>query len=196
MKLTDEKLKTMLAFVFKNKDQILSLADYFDPSDIENGKLNIPDYMVNVGLKDKILNIEQAKAYLKDYTVLFQNDCIMLDLRINIKQLGPIAAKYLISIKDFKFGDGNSKLYATFKEDVTSLGNVMQSMALKALMGNGTCLQKVIQLVNCEFIYVDGHNLMIDLGKIDIINKVSDIFELNYIGSNDGQIKFSFYYCG
>nr|WP_315025078.1 hypothetical protein [uncultured Aminipila sp.] len=196
MKLTDAKLKSLIAFILKNKKDLITLTDYFEYQDIENGILKIPDYFINVGIKDKIVNIGQIHNYLKDYTVLFQSGCILLDLRLNLKQLGPISAKYMISIKDFRFSDDFTRIYATFQEDVSSLGNIMQSMALKAAISGGTALQKAVKLTNCNFILIDDHNIMIELSKFDIIKKVSEFFEINYIDSTDGCLKFNFYYSG
>lgn len=196
MKVTDAKLKSLIAFILKNKKDLITLTDYFEYQDIENGILKIPDYFINVGIKDKIVNIEQIHNYLRDYTVLFQSGYIILDLRLNLKQLGPISAKYMISIKDFRFSSDFTRIYATFKEDVSSLGNIMQSMALKAAISGSTALQKAVKLTNCDFIFIDGHNIMIELNKFDIIKKVSELFEINYIDSTDGCLKLNFYYSG
>lgn len=195
MKLTDTKLKNLIVFLLKNKKELITLTDYFEPHDIENGILKIPDYLINVGIKDRIVNIEQIRNYLIDYTVLFQNGCIMLNLQLNLKQLGSINAKYMFSIKDFRFSNDYTRIYATFQEDVNSLGNVMQSMALKAALSGTTALQKSVKLTHCDFILIDGHNIMIDLSKFDIIKKISELFELNYIDCTDGCLKFNFYYC-
>lgn len=196
MKLTDAKLKSLMAFILKNKKDLFTLTDYFEYQDIENGILKIPDYLINVGIKDKIVNIEQIHNYLKDYTILFQGGCIILDLRLNLKQLGPISAKYLISIKDFRFSGDFTRIYATFNEDVSSLGNIVQSMALKAALSGSTALQKAIKLTNCDYILIDDHNIMIELSKFDIIRKVSELFEINYIDCTDGCLKLNFYYLG
>lgn len=196
MKLTDAKLKSIIAFLLKNKAELVTLTDYFEYEDIEKGLLLLPDYLVNVGIKDRLLKAGKIDEYLKDYSVVFQNDYIMMDLRLNLKQLGPVAAKYMLSVKDFNFSQGGCRIYGTFKEDVTSLGNVMQSMALKALLTNSTCIQKATQLTGCDFIFVDGHNIMIDLSKFDAVKKISEALEINYTGCNDGQLKFSFYYVG
>lgn len=196
MKLTDAKLKGIIAFLLKNKAELVTLTDYFEYEDIEKGLLLVPDYLVNVGIKDRLLKAGKIDEYLKDYSVVFQNDYIMMDLRLNLKQLGPVAAKYMLSVKDFNFSNEGCRIYGTFKEDVTSLGNVMQSMALKALLTNSTCIQKATQLTGCDFIFVDGHNIMIDLSKFDAVKKISEALEINYTGCNDGQLKFSFYYIG
>ncbi|MHC1721586.1 MAG: hypothetical protein AB9836_00125 [Aminipila sp.] len=194
--MNDVKLKSLIAYVLKNKKDLITLMDYFEYQDIENGILKIPDYLINVGIKDKIMNIGQTRQYLKDYTVLFQSGCILLDLRLNLKQLGPISAKYMISIKDFRFSDDFTRIYATFQEDVSSLGNIMQSMALKAAISGSSALQKAVKLTNCDFIFIDEHNIMIELSKFDMVKKVSEFFEINYIDSTDGCLKFNFYYSG
>lgn len=196
LNLNDAKLKSILAFLLKNKKEITTLMDYFEYQDIENGLLKIPDYLINVGIKDKIKNIDKVQNYLRDYTILFQNGCIMLDLRLNLKQLGPISAKYMISIKDLRFSNDCTQIYATFQEDVMSLGNVMQNMALKAAISGGSALQKIIKYINCDFIFIDSHNIMIDLGKFDIVTKISEFIELKYIDSSEGCLKLNFYYYG
>lgn len=195
MKLTDTKLKNLIVFLLKNKKELLTLTDYFETQDIENNILKIPDYLINVGIRDRIISIEQIRNYLIDYTVLFQNGYIMLDLQLNLKQLGSVSAKYIFSIKDFRFSNDYTHIYATFKEDVNSTGNVMQTMALKAALSGSTGLQKAIKLTHCDFIFIDKNNIMIDLSKFDIIKKISKLFELNYIDCTDGCIKFNFYYC-
>ncbi|QHI71326.1 hypothetical protein [Aminipila terrae] len=196
MNLTDAKLKNIISFLLKNKKELITLTDYFEYQDIENGMLKIPDYLINVGIKDKIMGLKDVQNYLKDYTVLFQGGCIMLDLKLHIKQLGPVSAKYMFSIKDFRFSEDSTRIYATFQEDVKSLGNIMQSMALKAAISGGTALQKAVKLTNCDFIFIDQHNVMIDLKKFDMIKKISELFEINYVDSSEGCLKFSFYYTG
>ncbi|MBE6034280.1 hypothetical protein [Aminipila sp.] len=196
MNLTDAKLKSIISFLLKNKNELITLTDYFEYQDIENGLLKIPDYLINVGIKDKIINIRDIQTYLKDYTVLFQSGCIMLDLRLHLKQLGPVSAKYMFSIKDFRFSEDYTRIYATFQEDVTSLGNLMQSMAFKAAVSGSTALQKAVKLSNCSFISIDEHNIMIDLSKFDMIKKISELFEINYADSTEGCLKFNFYYSG
>ncbi|QAT42539.1 hypothetical protein [Aminipila luticellarii] len=111
---------------------------------------------------------------------MFQGDCILLDLRLHLKQLGPISAKYVFSVKDFRFSEDYTRIYATFQEEVSSLGNIMQSMALKAAISGSTALQKAIKLINCDFIFIDQNNIMVDLGKFDIIKTASGFFEIQY----------------
>ncbi|QAT42540.1 hypothetical protein [Aminipila luticellarii] len=60
MNLTDAKLKSIISFLLKNKKEVLALTDYFEYQDIENGLLKIPDYLVNVGIKDKIMSIKMS----------------------------------------------------------------------------------------------------------------------------------------
>ncbi|QIB69086.1 hypothetical protein Ami103574_07020 [Aminipila butyrica] len=194
--MNDATLKKIIAFGLRNKAEILALADYFEPEDIEDGCLKVPDYLVNVGLKERIMSIQALQEYLKDYTMLFQNGCIMLDLRLNLKQLGPVAAKYLFSIKDLRFSEEGTRIYASFQEDVSSLGNVMQSMALKAAISGGSALQRAIKLTKADFIFVDQHQLMIDLSRIEPVQKAAEFFELLYLDSAEGYLKFKFYYAG
>ena len=196
MNLTDAKLKSIISFLLKNKKEVLALTDYFEYQDIENGLLKIPDYLVNVGIKDKIMSIKNVRDYLKDYTLLFQGDCILLDLRLHLKQLGPISAKYVFSVKDFRFSEDYTRIYATFQEEVSSLGNIMQSMALKAAISGSTALQKAIKLINCDFIFIDQNNIMVDLGKFDVIKTASGFFEIQYIDSTEGCLTFNFHYTG
>ena len=196
MKVTDKQIKSIIAYVLKNKVELVNLLDYFDYRDIENGILKIPAGIVNTFLKNKVMNVSQVREYVNDYKVGFENDCIFLDARINGKKLGPIAAKYMINIADVRFGVDGCRIYGTFHEDVQSLGNKVQSVALKAAMSGSTALQRVINIVGCNFVYVDGRNIMIDLTGVEAVRKISSAVELNYMGCRDGYMKFNITYLG
>lgn len=196
MKVTDKQIKSIIAYVLKNKVELVNLLDYFDYRDIENGILKIPAGIVNTFLKNKVMNVSQVREYVNDYKVGFENDCIFLDARINGKKLGPVAAKYMINIADVRFGVDGCRIYGTFHEDVQSLGNKVQSVALKAAMSGSTALQRVINIVGCNFVYVDGRNIMIDLTGVEAVRKISSAVELNYMGCRDGYMKFNITYLG
>lgn len=196
MKITDKQIKSLIVYVMKNKVELVNLLDYFDYRDIENGMLKIPASLVNTFLKNKVMSVPQIREYVSDYKVGFDNDCIFLDARVNAKKLGPIAAKYMINVADVRFGTDGCRIYGTFHEDVQSLGNTVQNVALKAAMSGSTALQRVIKLVGCNFVYVDGRNIMIDLTGIEAVRKVASMVELNYMGCRDGYIKFNITYLG
>lgn len=195
MKITDSKLKSIIGFILKNKRDIIFLTDYFDSDDIEKGILSFPEAFFNLGLKDRILQFEKIQPYLQDYYIIFKNDMIMLNLKLHLKQLGPVSVNYMISIKDFKFNSQSRCLYASFKEDATSLGNMVQALALKAALSNGSLISLALKLSDCDFMYVDGHNFMIDLSKFDTATKISESFEAEYINCENGELKLNFRFC-
>lgn len=196
MSITDKKLKSLIAGALKNKEQILALANYFDYRDIENGILNIPDTLINNEVKEKAFKNPKVDEYLHDYYISFQNGCIMLDLRINGKKLGDISAKYLISITDFRFSSDECRIYGSFQEDIKSLGNSMQGLALKAALSGSTGLQRVLKLINCNFAFADGNRLMIDLSNVEKVRSIANVLELNFLDSTHGNLKFKFNYLG
>jgi len=194
LKISDTKLKSWVAYAMRNKAEIFDLLDYFDPHDIENGILSIPETLINTGLKMRIM--DQLQEYVDDYRIAFQNDHIYLHLKLHLKQLGPIEAKYLIAITDLRFSEESRRLYGTFQEEVKSLGNMIQSVALKAACSNGTCLQKAIRFINSNFIFVDGNRIMIDLDHFELAKKIPSNIELNYISCENGYLKLNFNYRG
>ncbi|MBN7772942.1 hypothetical protein [Clostridium aminobutyricum] len=192
MNISDAKLKSWIAFIMRNKTEIGTLLDYFDPRDIENGILTIPESFINSGLKMRIM--DHLQDYVDDYRIAFENNRIYLHLKLHLKQIGPIEAKYLIGITDFRFSDDCRRIYGTFQEEVKSLGNMLQAMALKAACSNSTCLQKALRFTNCDFIFVDGNRIMIDLDRFELAQKVPSNLELNYVECDNGYLKLNFNY--
>ncbi|MGN0710804.1 MAG: hypothetical protein ACI4LO_03510 [Anaerovoracaceae bacterium] len=196
MKITDKQVKGIISYILKNKAELVEIADFFDYRDIENGILKIPEKLVNTVVKSKVMKLNQVSTYLKDYRISFENGRILADLRLDARQLGPVSAKYMIEILDMRFSSDSCRIYGTFDEDVRSMGNAMQGLALKAAVSGSTALQRLLKLTGCDFIFVDGRNIMIDLSNIEKVRKAAGFIELSYAGCSEGCLKLKFNYLG
>ena len=189
--MTDAGLKKLLGFLLRNKDSAVALLENFRPEDIERGILAIPEKLVNRDIKMMIM--DQVGEYLNDYELLFLQGSILVDLDINAKQLGRVKAKYLLTVTDLDFSGNIHRICLSYKEDVRSEGNFMQSMALKAAGLKGSLLQTATEMMRLDFIHTDKENLFINLDELDFIKKVPPELNISYISSEDGLLKFKFH---
>lgn len=188
--MTDSKLKNLLGFLLRNKDWISSLLDNFNPEDIENGIIAIPDSVINHDLKMQI--IDQADPYLNDYMVSFQQNSIILDLDIDGQQLGRLNAKYMLNNTRFDFYDDVHRLQFIFKEDVRSKGNFMQVMATKAASLKGSYIQLATEMAKLKFLLVEKNRITIDIDVLEKANKIPPQLKIDYVSCSDGILKLKF----
>lgn len=191
IQMTDAGLKNFLGFLLRNKNMIFSILDKFKPEDIEKGIIAIPDSVINHDLKMQI--IDKADPYLNDYLISFQHNSIILDLDIDAKQLGRLSAKYMLDVTRFAFYDEVHQLQFSFKEDVRSRGNLMQSMALKAVGLKGSYLQLAAEMAKLDFLQVDKDSITIDIDTLDSAKKIPPSLRLEYIGTEDRILKLKFH---
>lgn len=157
----DQKIKKIAADALRNKSTLYRYLAYFLPEDIERGILKISEGFLNNEAKPFLL--KQASPYLTDFhfmcsgsdsgsTVLKEKPgIIFLDLEFSLKQLGKIRANYVISVSEMSFSpcrgeSGGDRRIALFYRESLKTSNPLQSMALKAFLGDRTLLMKAAQL--------------------------------------------------
>jgi len=189
--MTDQKLKSTLGFILRNKEQFSEMLDCFKAEDIEKGIIAIPESLINTHLRNVIL--EQAEKYLTDYSVRFQNDAIYVKVDLSTKQLGPLYAKLLIKIEDLYFDSNNRKLFLSYKEEVKCGGNMLQIAAFKAFGAKGPYTQTAAEMAKLPFLQIRGHNGVIHLGMLRLVTKFPSALTLNYLSCTDGLLRLSFH---
>ncbi|MGI6728467.1 MAG: hypothetical protein ACOX4P_07970 [Anaerovoracaceae bacterium] len=154
--------------------------------------ISISEDLVNRDLRQLILSY--VGSYITDYTVYFSGNFIFLDLKLQIKTLGPISARYKLNIINFTFNQQAHIIEFAYEEDVQSTSNPLQGMLVKAMgLTQGTFLQKAIALTNPPGIRADSKNCSIDLEQFLNLNQghVSKL-SLNYLDSYNRTLQFAF----
>ncbi|HWQ77221.1 MAG TPA: hypothetical protein VN381_00245, partial [Anaerovoracaceae bacterium] len=190
--MTDEGLKSLLGFLLRNKDTAFTVLENFKPEDIEEGILAIPEKLINEDIK--MLILDKAGPYLNDYGVLFLENAILLDLDINVKPLGRLKAKYMLSVNRFDFCGDTHRISLSYKEDVKSEGNFLQSMALKAVAMNRGYLQAAAEMMKLDFVEAGEDVVAIYLDKLELVKKIPPGLNVRYVSSLDGILKLKFYF--
>ncbi len=188
--MTDAGLKKLLGALLRNKDTAMLLLNGFKPEDIERGIVAIPETMLNRDFK--MLIMDKASPYLNDYGVMFQQNSIYADLDIDAKQLGRLKAKLMLTFSSFDFEDGLHKIVFTYREDVKSEGNFVQSMAVKAAGLKGNYLQTAAEMTKMKFLEVSKDMVTIHLDLLDFAKKIPPSLSIEYVGSEDGILKLKF----
>ncbi len=194
MNLTDEKLKRYICFCLEHKDEIMQIAEEFNPEDIKAGRLSITDKLFENFVKPRIMQIESISRHLSDFSLHSEDGFLLIDIRTNIKQLGDIALKYKIQISDFQISPFNRKLYGSFTEELIPLGGSLQMLALKAFLGKATAAQKASASV--PFLFIDKNMIMVDFSQIDKLDPIAENINLTFIDCKNGHIDFKFNYTG
>jgi hypothetical protein len=189
--MTDAGLKSLLGFLLRNKDTLAALLDNFKPEDIERGILAVPENLINRDIK--MLIMDQAGEYLNDYELLFLQDAMFLDLDLSIKQLGRIKAKYMLNVTRLDFHDKIHQIGLSYREDIKSEGNFMQSMALKAAGLKGSYLQTAAEMMKLNWLQVEKDSISIDLEALEFAQKIPPTLNIGYISSEDGVLKLKFH---
>jgi hypothetical protein len=189
--MTDVGLKNLLGFLLRNKDTAVSLLENFKPEDVEKGILAIPEGTINRDIK--MLIMDKAAPYLNDYELLFLQDSIFVDMDVDGKQLGRLKAKYMLTITQLDFRENTHRVSFSYKEDVMSEGNFMQSMAIKAAGLKGSYLQVAAEMMKLDFIEVGKDSVTINLDMLKFMKKIPPALNISYVSSEDGILKLKFH---
>lgn len=154
--------------------------------------ISISNELINNNLKNRLLSL--AKPYLIDYSVDFSDGHICLDLRLRIKTIGDLTAKYMIKVADFTFNEQYHTVRFNFLEDVKSDGNPMQKIMLKAAgLKDSTFLQTAAAMLNPPGITVEGKSCSVDFDQfVDLKNGILSKISLQYLDSRSGTLQLSF----
>lgn len=189
--ISTSSIKHIATFVLRNKKDIDNILSFFKADDIEKGFICIPQEMINSseGLAPYVM--KKASHYVRSFSVSFSGDNIFLDLTLEIKQLGPLSAKYMFTIDDLYFNDSAHRLFFTYKEDVRSIGNAFQALALKALLAKGPLLQTAAGMIKSPLLQISGYSGAMWLDSIDVIAKYASGISLRYISADNGVLKLA-----
>ncbi len=186
-------LKDKAAFVLRHKKEINNILDFFRAEDIERGLLCIPSELLNTQRGFAPYILKKAAPYLRSFSVHFSGGYIFLDLELDIKQLGPLCAKYMITIEELRFDESGHRLFFSYKEDVKSCGSTLQALALKALQAKGSLLQTLTAKSSSQLFQISGENGALWLDKLEAVQKYSSGVGLRYISSDSEILKLAFY---
>lgn len=195
----DHKIKESAAELLRNKDKVFRLLDYLRPEDIERGALILPDEIINQELRSYITN--RAAPYLINYRLTSTASAsgmdgpgglLFLDLELQIKQLGRVQARYMITISELTFSPQVRRLSFDYREDIRC-GNPLQSIALKALLGDKTLLMKAAERAGLSET-ADRQSAVVDLTRFPslALPKFIDNATLRYDGAGEGFLCFRF----
>ena len=185
-------IKNIAAFVLRNKEDIDNILSFFRADDIEKGFICIPQELINSseGLAPYIMR--KASRYVRSFRFNFSGGNIFLDLTLEVKQLGPLSAKYMFTIDDLYFNDSAHRLFFTYQEDVRSNGNAFQALALKALLAKGPLLQTAAEMIKSPLLQISGHSGAMWLDSVAAIEKYASGISLRYISADNGVLKLAF----
>lgn len=203
----DKKIKGIAADLLRNKDKVFRLLDYLRPEDIERGTLILPDQLVNEELWQQIT--ELSAPYLTNYRLTSTgtstglggpDGLLFLDLDLWIKQLGKLQARYMLTISELTFTAESRRVAFSYREDVKCLGNPLQAMALKALLGDRTLLMKAADLAGLTpgsgrnpVMSANRQAAVIDLSRLSFqLPEFLDCLNLKYEGAGEGFVRFRF----
>lgn len=187
--MTKDLFLRILRWVRQHKTLLFCLLERLDENELEQNILSIPEEVFNKDLK--MIIMEKGDPYLRDYSLHFTEDAIVLDLSIDGKQLGIITARYKFTVKEFVFKEKVRKVTLTYQEEVKPQGNLLQSMALKALRLKGTYLQLVAGRVD-EFgmAQVNDEEIFLNFNDIEQTEKIPPSVTLAYLRCESGKLTF------
>lgn len=209
--MNDKKIKGIAAELLRNKDQVFRLLDYLRPEDVERGLLILPDELVNNELRPLLL--DRAAPYLTHYRLTSTassgglggpDGLLFLDLDLSVKQLGRLQARYMICISQLTFRADERRLAFRYREDLKSSGNPLQSMALKALLGDKTLLMKACEMAGLTSAHgsaapkgpavsINKESASMDLNRLPLtLPDFLDAVTLQYDGAGEGFLRFRF----
>lgn len=184
------EIKKLITEMVRYRDEIGTLLHSLDLGEVEQGRLVLKESLLSRDLKPFVLS--QAGEAFRDYNIKFENGLIKLWASIDAKQLGPVEVEYAITVSELRFDATGHKLYATFRETTNPTGNMLQKIAFKAALINGTLIKTAVKMGNISFVYVDGYNLLIDIDQMDISSKIPENLTLSYVSSKDSKLTVSF----
>ncbi len=183
-------IKKIAVEAIKYKKELGVLLNSLEAEDVEQGLLILKASLLTRDFKSPILSM--TGDLLNNYTIDFINGYVQITASLNSNQLGPIDVDYQINIQELRFDESGHKLYATFKETATPLGNMVQKLAVKAALMNGPLLKTATKLSKVSFAYVDGNNILIDFDQFDFIKKLPTSLSLTYLSAKNSKLTFSF----
>lgn len=183
-------IKKIAVDAIKYKKELCILLNSLEAKDVEQGLLILKSSLLTRDFKAPILSM--TGDLLNNYSIDFINGFVHITASLNAKQLGPVDVDYQINIQELRFDETGHKLYATFKETATPLGNMGQKLAVKAALMNGPLLKTAAKLGKVSFAYVDGNNILIDFDKFDFIEKLPASLSLKYVSAKSSKLTFSF----
>ena len=203
----DMAIKKAAAEFLRHKTDILRLLDHLRPEDVERGLLIIPDRLINEELRPFIFS--RAAPFLTNYLLTCTQTAagisgpsglIFLDLDLTLRQLGRVQARYMISISELRFASDCKRLVLSYREDLKMLGNPLQTMALKALLGDKTLLMKAAELSGLTpgssrkqpILSANREAAVADLSRLPQLPEWADHLDLTYQNARDGALCFRF----
>ncbi len=190
--MTNESLYKIIQTMLENKSEIVRLADYLDPAELGRGILAIPEELVNAGLRPYIMGLSPM---INAYEVKFSSGNIALSGEVDVPKVGAVKLHYLLTVNELAFGTNGHRLIASFSEQAEAVGT-MGKMALSALKLKGPLLGTAAQLAKAKVgdaIYVSGNSLAVDIDALPIAEKIPQELNLQYISSENGQLKLKYW---
>ncbi len=183
-------IKNLVIEAVRYKREVNAILQSLNYEDLEQGRFVIKSSLITTDLRPFVL--ANAKEFIVDYHVDFLEEAIYLKAEVNAKQLGTIDLHYKIIIQELRFDDSGHKLFATFEENVNSLGNFAQKLAVKTALLNGPLLKTALKMGNVPYIYVDGKNVLVDLDQLDFVGSLPAGHQINYINAKDSKLTLFF----
>lgn len=197
--MTDQTMKKLLAFAVRNRESLCSLLNCFHAEDIENGLLRIPEQVMNLDLKDRIL--QKGSPYLTDYQVTFQGGYIFLEVASSTSQMGTVKALYQLQITGLVYQPGAHWVTFLYREDVSSEGGFLLGVLMRAAgLTKGTYLKLAACLLKIPGVEVDETEDGEDVCTVDLeqvfqfAQSPLNRFYLEFQDARDGELLLRFTY--
>lgn len=190
--MTNDSLLRILSLVLENRTLINSIIDDLDEEQLKKGILVISESTLNIKLRPMILSLSPM---IKDYSVRFDNDSILLDGVVNIPKIGgSVNLKYFLRLQELLFGANGHRITFDYMEDARG-ENAMINMALSAFKLKSTLAARATSLIKKykDAIYVTEKMIAVDLDGFDIKEKLPSELNLSYLGASDGKIRLKFW---
>lgn len=191
----DSDLKKLAGDLLDNKELIFRCLSYFNGNEIRNGLLCLHQDLLNKELYPLI--VSRAMPYVSCYDISFSQNMIFVDLDLNVKQLGPLKAFYMIQVSEFVFEPEKRSIRLTFREDVKSTGNAMQAMMFKTAKNllSTSFLEKAVSMARIPGIKIQGDQLILWPDSMALpanAKRILDQAALSYVRSEENRLVFRF----
>lgn len=188
--MTKDLVLRILKWVRQHKALLFCLLERLDEDELEQNILSIPDEVFSKDLKMDIM--DKGDPYLRDYNLRFEEGAIHVELSVNAKQLGIVDANYRFTVKEFIFKGNERKVTLAYQEDVRSQGNMLQSIALKALRLKGSYLEMLASGVEeLSMVQVNGEEVFLNFNDIEQTKKIPPSVTLTYLRCESGKLTFN-----
>lgn len=193
--MNDSQIKKWMGDILDQKELICHLLAYLDSNDVRKGILRLPQALFNTELYPMVLR--HTMPYLQRYEISFSQNMIFLEADLNVKQFGPLRAFYMLQPTEFLFSPEGHHIGFTFREDMKSTGNAMQSMLFNTARGllSGSFLEKAVSMAKVPGVSVHGSNIMVNLDQMpipDTVRNLSQHLVLTDMQAVDGALTFRF----